>query len=502
MASSCVTPSKRASISERQVFECIISEANACPSKKPAEYTQCFHKFVENYDLCKNDNDLNVFFRTSWINFQRLKKLRWVHAKILEHASNETKMFDKVPSPPAEPSKKKRKSFQGLGDRMQRERTDPLLKIIRDFVARECPEMDVTQIMGYFIHRENAQSNKAIAQVGYDIFTSKTSALERSFELEEAIAMMHALTLSRDQLRLMRNILISKGIYFPTSNELLEARKKLRPVISPVLENRGVGVDYTSLIKMTITSIVSLVPKEDLDGGTLEMTFKDGCDGAGQQVVWNAKTMVDAEHNIFQYGITPLKLVRRSTLDGSTSILWENEAPNSCRTLRPLYLIRLKETNEDLLRMVIPTTDKVRADLATEGICITVDGRGYDVKVVIRDTMKDLKFKKHISGLGGADCIMCKTKQCDWTDKKKLAEGFPINRSADDTLQLYNNLVDEDGNIPSRSGDFNTRLGLTQEPMTTSNQESITVTHSYINGTTWFLKVIVIYNLFQHSVVR
>ena len=60
MASSCVTPSKRASISERQVFECIISEANACPSKKPAEYTQCFHKFVENYDLCKNDNNLNM----------------------------------------------------------------------------------------------------------------------------------------------------------------------------------------------------------------------------------------------------------------------------------------------------------------------------------------------------------------------------------------------------------------------------------------------------------
>jgi hypothetical protein len=48
------------------------------------------------------------------------------------------------------------------------------------------------------------------------------------------------------------------------------------------------------------------------------------------------------------------------------------------KTLRPLFLIREKETDEDLLNMVIPTTDHARAELATDGVCATVDGQGYD----------------------------------------------------------------------------------------------------------------------------
>ena len=68
--------------------------------------------------------------------------------------------------------------------------------------------------------------------------------------------------------------------------------------------------------------------------------------------------------------------------------------------------------------------------------------------------MKDLKFKKVISGLGGADCILCKSKQEDWTDKSKVKDGFPINRSAKDTLTLYNQLVNENGDIVAKSGDL------------------------------------------------
>ena len=292
-------------------------------------------------------------------------------------------------------------------------------------------------------------------------------------------------------MRKIRNILGTKGVYFPTSNELLEGRKKLRPVISPILDNRGVQVQYKEVVRMTIESILNLVPAESLEHytGDLEMTFKDGCDGAGQQAVWNSKSMVNAKENMFQYGIVPLKLQIRHD-DSKMSILWENKTPNSCRYLRPLYLIREKETDEDLLSLVIPTSDNAREELCSEGICATVNMKGYDVKITIKDTMKDLKFKKKISGLGGADCILCKTKQVDWTSTSKVKEGFPINRSALETLTLYNQLISETGAIVTRSGDFQTRLGVTQQPITSSDQTSITVTHAYINCTTWFLKVI------------
>ena len=116
--------------------------------------------------------------------------------------------------------------------------------------------------------------------------------------------------------------------------------------------------------------------------------------------------------------------------------------------------------------------------------------------VIIKDDLEYSIFlksslKKHISGLGGADCILCKTKQSDWSSIDRVKEGFPINRSAEDTLELYNSLVSEDGEILTKTGDFATRQGLTQQPLTTSNQSSITITHSYINVTSWFLKVII-----------
>ena len=137
----------------------------------------------------------------------------------------------------------------------------------------------------------------------------------------------------------------------------------------------------------------------------------------------------EAVENMFQYGLTPLKLIRR--VDDTTEILWQNLTPNNCRTLRPLFLIREKETDEELLNLVIPSTDTARSKLSSEGVCVTVGDEGFDVNVTIYDTMKDLKLKKHISGLGGADCILCKTKQADWSNIEKVLEGFPINRSAE-----------------------------------------------------------------------
>ena len=86
------------------------------------------------------------------------------------------------------------------------------------------------------------------------------------------------------------------------------------------------------------------------------------------------------------------------------------------------------------------------------------------------------------------DCIICKSKQSDWTNPDKVREGFPIDRNAADTEALYHQLVDADGEIPKHADDFDTREGLTQKPLTKSDQRNITITHSYINGTTMFFK--------------
>ena len=51
--------------------------------------------------------------------------------------------------------------------------------------------------------------------------------------------------------------------------------------------------------------------------------------------------------------------------------------------------------------------------------------------------MKDLKFKKKLSGLGGADCIICESRKEDWKTIDKIQERFPINRFAESSIDLY-----------------------------------------------------------------
>ena len=375
---------------------------------------------------------------------------------------------------------------------MRKERTDDLLQNIEDYVQRECPELSITQLLGYLVHRINLQSHKDVAAVGHQLFTG--SVTTQSFGVDEAIAIMHSLTLSRDQMRKLRHLLAAKGIHFPTSNELLEGRAKLRPVITPVLDGKGVQVQYKELVKMTVESAlkVALAGKSVDYTGAYEMVLKDGGDGAGAQVVWNSTAMMDFAPNMFQYGLAPLKLLFRK--DGEAKVLWMNHAPNSSQSLRPVFLVREMETDEDLINLVIPTTDQARSELEAEGICARHQSdnghQAVDVKIVIHDTMKDLKFKRSISSLGGADCILCISKQSDWTDREKVAKGFPIERTAEDTMQLYHDLVNGDGEVPREAGDFETRKGLTKKPLTTSDQTSITITHSYINVTTWFLKLL------------
>ena len=98
--------------------------------------------------------------------------------------------------------KVRRKRFLDLGVRMKKERTDEILKQINDHVEKNCPELSTTQLLGYLIHRINVQSRKDIAKVGLQLFTESLSATN-SFSVDEAIAVMHSLTLSREQMRKM-----------------------------------------------------------------------------------------------------------------------------------------------------------------------------------------------------------------------------------------------------------------------------------------------------------
>ena len=67
-------------------------------------------------------------------------------------------------------------------------------------------------------------------------------------------------------------------MWFPSSNELLEARNKLRPVITPAPDNKGIRF-HKDLVTMTVESIVNVILSEHkfamLQPGYVERTFTD-----------------------------------------------------------------------------------------------------------------------------------------------------------------------------------------------------------------------------------
>ena len=389
-----------------------------------------------------------------------------------------------------EPGRKKRKSFVDLTSKMQRNRSDQLLAHINAFLEEENKEcqnpISVTQLLGYLIHRINYMSDKKTAQLGMEIY--EQCHLDRnSFSDQDAIALMHDLTLTKAQIRTMKAYLAAKGVFFPNTDELLKSREKLRPVIKDELDGDGVSVDYIKLVEMTSSSLINVIKKSNtpITNRPLTIVYKDGGDGAGSQTVWDSVSMNDASDHMFQYVIVPLRVEQDS------EVVWKNPAPNAASSVRPVYLLRAEETEPRVIDLYVKTTDDARTFLSNNIIHIKdCEGVLYPGQHVIHDTMKDLKLKRDLSGCGGADCILCESRTSDWKDPAKIADGFPITRFADATKQLYEHLIIEgQGEILKGKKDYASRKGLTNEPKTVSNQHSICITHSYINVLGWILKV-------------
>ena len=173
-------------VSEYHVFQSVIDVAAQTGRTKSLEYTKCLEHFMVQHNL-EDCDEVKAFFKSGWTRFKRLKITILRNSQLLDKASKVTKELKQKASsePPAEPQKKRRKSFDDLGSRMKNERIDSLLQQINEFTQQECPELTTTQLLGYLIHRINVQSEKQIAKVGHEIFTSSLTAT-RSFEVERS----------------------------------------------------------------------------------------------------------------------------------------------------------------------------------------------------------------------------------------------------------------------------------------------------------------------------
>ena len=168
----------------------------------------------------------------------------------------------------------------------------------------------LTQFLGYLIHRINYMSAKNIAEIGKNIFCGERKEEKTIFDENEAIGLMHELTLAKYQIIKLKVYLTSKGIYFPNQCDWLTARKNLRPLIKSEFDGNGVSVCYTDLFEQTTKSIIETINSTGsvIDNSKeLKAVYKDGGDGSGSQTIWKSVSMISASDHIFQCSMVPVR---------------------------------------------------------------------------------------------------------------------------------------------------------------------------------------------------
>ena len=101
----------------------------------------------------------------------------------------------------------------------------------------------------------------------------------------------------------------------------------------------------------------------------------------------------------------------------------------------------------DLLLFVNATFEPEENQIQRDGVQFEYDDVKYNVLVEIHRSIEDLKIRQMESGLHGAHCLLCYSTPSEWKDICKVNVGFPIERTASDTMKLYEGILDEYGEV-------------------------------------------------------
>ena len=104
-----------------------------------------------------------------------------------------------------------------------------------------------------------------------------------------------------------------------------------------------------------------------------------------------------------------------------------------------------------------------------------------------------------LTGLGGAYCCLC-TVDVDnasgmgINDVMPINNGFPINRCYEDTVKIWNDLsyettADSSKKILKKRKDYESRFGVTNEPIIPEDVISVSPLHSILRGFDALMKI-------------
>ena len=374
---------------------------------------------------------------------------------------------------------KVKKNLFSLQLQQQRIRLSSILEQIRETAIMEgSTPLEIAALVLQLL--ANECDNRKIAKLAKEVISSGGfSGITLSYvPVDKAIFLLDMLEMGRRKYAQLRQTLLAENIHSPSHSKVLDLRNVL--VSSDLIQlypnpHQPIGVQtpYYLQVQQTLERILTTLSPLDPEEFPLQFRIADGLDGSGCHTIYN---QLHTNTNTKNYILFCFKPISIST--ASNRIIWQNQYPNSPFSQRPVFLCAAKECEKNIRLfmedLINPDTEKLQNGITLQnGV----------VKVEIVRSMFDGKMSAILSGAGGASCQMCTATHDDLKDRDLIEDGFPINRTITDAIQLFGELenVEEFFALPS-----NERYNITHQPISKVNIIAASPLHSYTCILKWF----------------
>ena len=341
-------------------------------------------------------------------------------------------------------SSRKRKSLEGkeirtpilnLQLKQLRIRLDPLLIDIRSTanleqvssktIASLCLQLIANEEKDY---RTSEVCKEIVERGTYGDYNCTLSERKSSFLLD-------FLSIGKLRYRELRRFFKAENIRITSYDKLAIFRHKIylinemryfsKEIGSPV----GIFLPYRLLVTQTLNELVEA--ERGLHNAEYPLTAKltDGLDGSGSHTIYNQKQippdLTTKNFLLFSFKILWIK-------DSSGNILWRNPSPNSPFAMRPVALLALGESEENVKFLMDGTINSESKLLRSTGVKLTTGVFNIDITRCLFDT----KMAAILDGAGGASCHLCTSTREQIKDVELVKHGYPINRFIQTAIQI------------------------------------------------------------------
>ena len=351
-------------------------------------------------------------------------------------------------------------------------RTEDIWNEVKKFSEKE--NIHASKVLGLLLTRcEDVNMKK----IGRKIMDGEDEA-EKEIPVVTALTIYCDCNLGRETCTKQRRLLKEAGFpIFPSWGKVRALQSEITPEVKTLLAPyQGVYFPFLKAVQQTTVRIMEYGNFE-VESPLLQMKIKYGFDGSGSHAIYNQKNNAETNNMVLSM-FCPLDIKVQNG-----EVVWEEPAPNSPLSQRPLILQMGKESHENLEAQAIFNED-IRI--------MTDDGFAVNNKTLKADMhmMFDRKAADSYLGCTGAYCDLCTHSKEVCVQKVKHRETFVIDRDVQTMHQIFDDL-EVDGVIQRSTGDYAVRQGQIHKPIPLHNVQSTQVLHGLLRSFDHFMKALV-----------